>query len=89
MGAVLAEGTAAVAIPLLTRAAEAQIYCPDFHFLDALQVRQAHADGLRVVPWTVNRPEDWQQLLDWGVDGITTDYPDRLAAFLCQRGIEY
>jgi len=28
-------------------------------------------------------------LLDWGVDGITTDFPDRLAALLRQRGIAF
>src|SRR5437899_1688164 len=39
-----------------------------------------HAAAVRVVPWTVNEPDDWQRLLDWGVDGITTDYPDRASA---------
>jgi hypothetical protein len=29
------------------------------------------------------------RLLDWGVDGLTTDYPDRLAALLDARGIAY
>jgi glycerophosphoryl diester phosphodiesterase len=38
--------------------------------------------GLRVVPWTVNEPADFRQLLAWGVEGITTDYPDRLIALL-------
>jgi glycerophosphoryl diester phosphodiesterase len=55
---------------------------PDLHFLDERQVRQLHAAGIAVLPWTVNEPSDWQRLLAWGVDGITTDYPDRLARFL-------
>jgi glycerophosphoryl diester phosphodiesterase len=42
-----------------------------------------------VLPWTVNESADWLRLLDWGVDGITTDYPDQLAAFLDKRGIAY
>jgi hypothetical protein len=29
------------------------------------------------------------RFLDWGVAGITTDYPDRIAALLRQRGINY
>jgi glycerophosphoryl diester phosphodiesterase len=40
-----------------------------------------------VLPWTVNDPDDWKRLLDWGVDGITTDYPDRLAEWLHAWGV--
>jgi len=44
---------------------------------------------VRVLPWTVNDPEHWLVLLGWGVDGITTDYPDRLARVLRERGVEF
>jgi len=37
---------------------------------------------LRLVPWTVNELPDLQQALDWGVYGITTDYPNRLLDLL-------
>lgn len=36
-------------------------------------VRSLHAEGRRVVAWTVNEPERVRQLVDWGVDGIVTD----------------
>jgi glycerophosphoryl diester phosphodiesterase len=88
-GAVLVAGTAPVSPADLATQADAQTYCPDFEFLDGSQVRRLHAAGLRIVPWTVNEPEDWAGLLDWGVDGITTDYPDRLAAFLSGRGVVF
>jgi glycerophosphoryl diester phosphodiesterase len=87
--AVLIAETAPVAPAQLVRQAEAQIYCPDFRFLDELQVRQLHGEGIRVLPWTVNEPADWLRLLDWGVDGITTDYPDRLAVFLSAHGVAF
>jgi glycerophosphoryl diester phosphodiesterase len=87
--AVLVAGTAPAAPADLARRAGAQVYCPDYEFLDEAQVRQLHAEGIRVVPWTVNRAEDWARLLAWGVDGITTDFPDRLAAVLRQRGIPF
>jgi glycerophosphoryl diester phosphodiesterase len=87
--AVLVEGTAPVQPAAITRRAGAGTYCPDVDFLDRLQVRQLHKAGLRVVPWTVNEPADWERLLDWGVDGITTDYPDRLAEWLRARGIDF
>jgi glycerophosphoryl diester phosphodiesterase len=87
--AVLVAETAPVDPAALAEAAGAHTYCPDYRFLDAAQVRQCHAAGVRVLPWTVNEQADWLRLLDWGVDGITTDYPDRLAALLRRRGVEF
>lgn len=34
--------------------------------------------GMKVIPWTVNTAKDMQQLMDWNIDGIITDYPDIL-----------
>jgi glycerophosphoryl diester phosphodiesterase len=45
-------------------------------------VSAAHERNMEVHVWTVNDTEDMQRLLDWGVDGIITDYPDRLLALL-------
>jgi glycerophosphoryl diester phosphodiesterase len=86
---VLIAGTAPVSVAELAQAAGAHVYCPGVDFLDAAQIDQAHAAGLRVIPWTVNHPDDWDRLLAWSVDGITTDYPDRLAACLSERGIAF
>jgi glycerophosphoryl diester phosphodiesterase len=85
--AVLMSGTAPVAPAELALRAGASVYCPDYEFLDAAQVEQLHSAGVRVIPFTVNRAEDWERLLNWSVDGITTDFPDRLAAWLLHRGI--
>jgi glycerophosphoryl diester phosphodiesterase len=85
--AVLVAHTAPVRPVELVRAADAQIYCPDVNFLDEAQVRQLHAAGVPVLPWTVNKEAIWERLLAWGVDGITTDFPDRLADFLRRRGV--
>jgi glycerophosphoryl diester phosphodiesterase len=88
-GAVLiAEAAPVNAVELIERA-EAQVYCPGYLFVDATLVRQVQAAGARVLPWTVNRPEHWQRLLDWGVDGITTDVPNRLAAYLMRQGVVF
>lgn len=46
------------------------------------RVAQAHAAGVRVVPWTANRPRDWARLIRAGVDGIITDDPAALLAYL-------
>jgi glycerophosphoryl diester phosphodiesterase len=55
---------------------------PDFRLLSAVKVQAIRAayPALRLVPWTVNEPADLRLVQGWGVDGITTDYPDRLLA---------
>jgi glycerophosphoryl diester phosphodiesterase len=87
--AVLVHGTAPVDPAALARQADASVYCPDYRFVDAALVRQARAGGVRVVPWTVNDPADAERLLDWGVDGLTTDFPDRMVQVLRDRGIDF
>ena len=61
---------------------------PDFASVTPAAVRQLRADfpGLHLVPWTVNTPSDMQRMLALGVDGITTDYPDRLLRLLNSPG---
>ncbi|RPH60279.1 MAG: glycerophosphodiester phosphodiesterase [Burkholderiales bacterium] len=72
-------------VPALVEAAGGKVWSPRYDDLDAPGVREAQARGLRVVPWTVNDPVDMVRLLDWGVDGLITDYPDRLRALLRER----
>ena len=86
-GTVLIEGTAPLRPAGLAWEANAAVYCPHYDFVDAELVAEAHAGGVRVVPWTANEPEVWRRLLEMGVDGITTDYPDRLAACLRKWGV--
>ncbi|MGH2699791.1 MAG: glycerophosphodiester phosphodiesterase family protein [Actinomycetota bacterium] len=49
-------------------------------------VQAAHAEELGVWTWAVNEVADMELLLDAGVDGIVTDFPDRLSAVLEARG---
>jgi glycerophosphoryl diester phosphodiesterase len=48
-------------------------------------IKDLHKLGIAVHVWTVNQVADMQRLLDWGVDGILSDYPDRLARVLHER----
>jgi glycerophosphoryl diester phosphodiesterase len=41
-------------------------------------VDEAHAAGIEVVPWTIDDKPTMRKLIEDGVDGIITDYPDRL-----------
>ncbi|RYE91382.1 MAG: glycerophosphodiester phosphodiesterase [Cytophagaceae bacterium] len=57
---------------------------PDYQLLSAATIHALRTvyPQLRLVPWTVNFQADLQLVRDWQVEGITTDYPDRLSALL-------
>jgi glycerophosphoryl diester phosphodiesterase len=75
--------------PFLDIAQEAgtAIVAPEFHQVSPERVRPGHAANLQVIPWTPNRAEDWQPLIDAEVDAIITDDPAELIAYLKQRGL--
>lgn len=51
---------------------------PHWLLADAQTVQAAHERGLSVLVWTVNEPADMQRLASLGVDGIISDFPERL-----------
>jgi glycerophosphoryl diester phosphodiesterase len=59
-----------------------QVWAPEFGTLTRAGVAEAHDLRLRVIPWTVNGRVAMRRLMDWGVDGLITDRPDRAAAVL-------
>ncbi|HLH44990.1 MAG TPA: glycerophosphodiester phosphodiesterase [Bryobacteraceae bacterium] len=56
----------------------AAIVSPEYRLVTPERVRAAHAAGLEVLPWTPDKPEDWDRLIAAGVDGVITDYPGDL-----------
>ena len=74
-------------IPRMVKQAGGGIWSPYFRDLDRAQLDEAKALGLRVIVWTVNEIPDMHKLIVLGVDGIITDYPDRLLEIARQRGI--
>jgi glycerophosphoryl diester phosphodiesterase len=65
-------------VPRLVKAAGGSIWTPNFNDLTQESLKEAKGLGLKVIPWTVNEIEDIRRILSWRVDGIITDYPDRL-----------
>jgi glycerophosphoryl diester phosphodiesterase len=51
-------------------------------------VDQAHALGIKVIPWTVDDEATMNKLIDDGVDGLITDYPDRLRQVMDAHGLK-
>ena len=74
-------------VPEMIKAAGGAIWAPNFNNIDAGSAQRAHDLGLQLVPWTVNETADMRRLIDWGVDGIITDYPDRLREVMLERGL--
>jgi glycerophosphoryl diester phosphodiesterase len=72
--------------PAAVRDAGARIWSPDLRDLNEEKVAAARAAGLRIVAWTVNEPADIRRMLDLQVDGIISDYPDRVRTELKRRG---
>ena len=72
-------------IPEKVHAAGAKIWSPDMKALKRETVEEAHRLGMRVVVWTVNEPADIQRMIDWKLDGVISDYPDRVLQALGKR----
>jgi len=56
-------------------------------FIDRRFVDDAHGRGLKVFVFTVNHPDDIQKMAVLGVDGVFTNYPDRVLQYHQNRGI--
>jgi len=65
-----------------------EIYSPDYTLVDVELIRAAHARNIKVIPWTINDADAMRELLDWGVDGLITDYPDLAVEVLSERATQ-
>jgi glycerophosphoryl diester phosphodiesterase len=74
-------------VPKMVKAAGGAIWSPSQAELTEALVKEAHGLGLKVLPWTVNDPADMQRVIDWGVDGMITDRPDRVRDVMAARGL--
>lgn len=74
-------------VPKLAKAAGCAIWSPFWRNLTPEAYAEAREAGLKVLPWTVNDPAEMARLIDLGVDGIITDYPDRLRKAMAAKGL--
>ena len=52
------------------------IYSPLYTLVTEATVTECHAQGIKIIPWTINSIVDLDRLKGWGVDGGITDFPD-------------
>ncbi|MDB5871784.1 MAG: glycerophosphoryl diester phosphodiesterase [Ramlibacter sp.] len=73
--------------PKMVKAAGGAVWSPNGGAVTEALVKEAQSLGLKVIPWTVNNPPDMERLIAWGVDGLISDYPDRLRTVTQARGL--
>jgi len=78
-----------ISIPKAVANRKGQMWCPEFNDVTLELVQEAHELGLVVCAWTVNEIVDLENMVDVGVDGIITDYPDRAQKVLINRGLRW
>lgn len=54
------------------------IYSPNYLLLDQEKINYLKEKKIKVIPWAVNEIKDMVKMIDLGVDGIITDYPNRI-----------
>jgi len=54
------------------------IYSPYYLLVNKSLVRKCHSRNMKLVPWTVNDVKSMRRLIRLGVDGIITDYPNKI-----------
>lgn len=74
-------------VPARVHAARGAIWSPFFGDLTPETLAQARQLGLQVIVWTVNAEADIERMLDWKVDGIISDRPDRVREAMARRGL--
>ena len=74
-------------LALAVQQAGGRYWGPNYLDLTEPRVQRAHRAGLEVYTWTVNDPTDIARLSRWGVNGVTSDYPDRVRFELARLGL--
>lgn len=86
LDAAIATGILYVARPVdavtLAHAAGASVLLPHWAFVTAQEVEAAHGAGLAVCPWVVDEVTQMEMVLGMGVDGLGTNFPDRVRTLL-------
>ena len=74
-------------VPRMVKAFGAQVWSPFHGDLSRDALREAQTLGLTVAVWTVNDPQVMDRMIDWGVDALITDEPDRARQVMAARGL--
>lgn len=76
--ALLVDEDETIATKLEKLSYKPEIISPYFRLLTSEIINEYQLEDYLIIPWTVNDERDMLKMLRWNVDGIITDYPDRL-----------
>jgi len=62
-----------------------EVYSPYFQFVSSSTVDYCHQNEMLLIPWTVNEVSDISEMIKLGVDGIISDYPDKVIEYLSEN----
>lgn len=57
---------------------------PNYTFIKKFTIKKIHEAGLKINVWTVNDEASIKRLIEWGVDGIISNYPDKVKKISCE-----
>jgi len=83
--ALLIDEYEAIETKLASLSYKPEIISPYFKLLNKEVVDDLKEKHFKIIPWTINSTADMQQIMQLDIDGIITDYPDRLLTLLNQK----
>jgi glycerophosphoryl diester phosphodiesterase len=76
-------------LPKIIKSLEGHVWCPFYKDVTKKNVELAHKLGLAVNVWTVSKESDIIRMIEYGVDGIITDYPKKMQDICVAKNISW
>ena len=76
-------------IPNIIKSLEGHVWSAFYRDVTKQNVELAHKHGLATCVWTVNREQDIIRMIEYGVDGIITDYPKKVQEICKSKNISW
>ena len=76
-------------LPNIIKSLEGHVWSVFYRDLTKQNVELAHKHGLATCVWTVNREKDIIRMIEYGVDGIITDYPKKVQEICKSKNISW
>ena len=76
-------------IPNIIKSLEGHVWSAFYRDVTKQNVELGHKHGLATCVWTVNREQDIIRMIEYGVDGIITDYPKKVQEICKSKNISW